>query len=265
MTQEGEGHWPNSSKNLQSNIETFTAYTLNAFSCTLDTFNAQFINLVGNLDMTGTLTIGGETLDSKLSGKQDILTAGSGITIDASTNVISSTGGGGTTIDSTTDLSCNTLTSTGDVSIGGVITSPSQIGVLAFSKSGSVISGSGVTKLPYEQTQYNIGGHYNTSTYVFTCPVAGRYYMYASYYTILDQGGTVDLILDDGTTTRMISRSQEGNNKPGNNQKRQMSVIIDCNVGDQLYARMANAQIRLRQNNTTLDEIVNPFVVQFLG
>ena len=54
MTQEGEGHWPNSSKNLQSNIETFTAYTLNAFSCTLDTFNAQFINLVGNLDMTGT-------------------------------------------------------------------------------------------------------------------------------------------------------------------------------------------------------------------
>jgi hypothetical protein len=215
--------------------------------------------------MTGTLTIGGETLDNKLSGKQDTLTAGSGITIDASTNVISSTGGGGTTIDSTTDLSCNTLTTTGDVSIGGAITSPNQIGVLAFSKSGSAISGSGVTKLPYEQTQYNIGGHYDTSTYVFTCPLAGRYYMYASYYTILDQGGTVDLILDDGTTTRMISRSQEGNNQPGNNQKRQISVIIDCSVGDQLYARMANAQIRLRQNNTTLDEIVNPFVVQFLG
>jgi len=39
-------------------------------------------------------TNGGETLDSKLSGKQD-------------------------KIDPTTDLSCNTLTTTGDVSIGG--------------------------------------------------------------------------------------------------------------------------------------------------
>jgi hypothetical protein len=246
------------------NIETFTAYTLNAFSCTLDTFNAQFINLVGNLDMTGTLTIGGETLDSKLSGKQDILTAGSGITIDASTNVISSTGGGGTTIDSTTDLSCNTLTTTGDVSIGGIITSPNQIGVLAFSKSGSVISGAG-TKLPYGETEYNIGGHYNTSTYVFTCPVAGRYYVYASYYTILNQGGTIDLIRKRGSTTRIISRSQEGPNPPGNNEKRQLSVIIDCNVNDEVYSEIANAQVRLRPNNTTSDEIINPFVVQFLG
>jgi len=237
---------------------------LNAFSCTLDTFNAQFINLVGNLDMTGTLTIGGETLDSKLSGKQDILTAGSGITIDASTNVISSTGGGGTTIDSTTDLSCNTLTTTGDVSIGGIITSPNQIGVLAFSKSGSVISGAG-TKLPYGETEYNIGGHYNTSTYVFTCPVAGRYYVYASYYTILNQGGTIDLIRKRGSTTRIISRSQEGPNPPGNNEKRQLSVIIDCNVNDEVYSEIANAQVRLRPNNTTSDEIINPFVVQFLG
>jgi hypothetical protein len=47
------------------------------------------------------LTIAGTTFDNIIDGKQDKLTAGSGITIDAS-NVITSTGG--TTIDSTTDL-----------------------------------------------------------------------------------------------------------------------------------------------------------------
>jgi len=52
------------------------------------------LTTVGNATIGGTLTIGGETLDSKLSGKQD-------------------------KIDPTTDLSCNTLTTTGDVSIGG--------------------------------------------------------------------------------------------------------------------------------------------------
>jgi len=163
------------------NIETFTAYTLNAFSCTLDTFNAQFINLVGNLDMTGTLTIGGETLDNKLSGKQDILTAGSGITIDASTNVISSTGGGGTTIDSTTDLSCNTLTTTGNVSIGGFIVAPNQPCFRAYPSESVVISsGSSFPSLPFDVIDIDNASGYNTSTYEYTIPVAGNWMFYWS-------------------------------------------------------------------------------------
>ena len=56
-----------------------------------------------------------------LQGK---LTAGENVTISG--DVISATGGGGTTIDSTTDLSCNTLTTTGNATIGGVITAPNQ-------------------------------------------------------------------------------------------------------------------------------------------
>jgi len=60
-----------------------------------------------------------------LNQKQDKLIAGDNITIDASTNIISSTGGG-TTIDSTTDLSCNTLTTTGDATIGGTLTIGSE-------------------------------------------------------------------------------------------------------------------------------------------
>ena len=163
------------------NIETFTAYTLNAFSCTLDTFNAQFINLVGNLDMTGTLTIRGETLDTKLSGKQDKLSAGSGITIDASTNVISSTGG--TTIDSTTDLSCNTLTTTGDVSIGGVITAPNQP-CFKLKCDNTTTSSSG-TNLNYNGVVIDNYSAYDINARQYVVPVAGNWFFLMVFNQIM--------------------------------------------------------------------------------
>ena len=189
------------------NIETFTAYTLNAFSCNLDTFNAQFIDLVGNLDMTGTLTIGGETLDSKLSGKQDILTTGSGITIDASTNVISATGGGGgTTIESTTDLTIKPLTTSGDVSIGGVITAPNQILFKATRKDTEIFHNAREA-VPFNGIVQDIGRGYNTTTYIYTIPVAGTYFFY--FGTFSTEGSAIyvaDLTHRRGTTEQVIAR-----------------------------------------------------------
>jgi len=232
----------------------------------IQSFKSELIN-ASNMNLSNKLNTSvvnaSQINASNIVGYQETLIAGTNISIAG--NILSSTADANFSSVNTSTLNALILFVGGYVSIGGIITAPNQIGVLAYSKSGDTIAGNNVTKLPYEETQYNKGGHYNTSTYVFTCPVAGRYYVYASYYTVNNQGGTVDLILDDGSTTRIISRSQEGSNVPGNNQKRQMSLIIDCSVGDELYARMANAQIRLRQNTTTDDEILNPFVVQFLG
>jgi hypothetical protein len=71
-------------------------------------------NNTGTGTGTGTTTIADvENLQTTLDLKQDSLTAGDNITISG--NIISSTGG--TTIDSTTDLTCNTLTTLSDVSI----------------------------------------------------------------------------------------------------------------------------------------------------
>ena len=44
------------------------------------------------------------------------------------------------------------------------------------------------TTVQYNATNYNIGSHYNTSTYTFTTPVAGIYYFYHSYSYVANTG-----------------------------------------------------------------------------
>ena len=231
------------------NIETFTAYTLNAFSCTLDTFNAQFINLVGNLNMTGTLTIGGETLDSKLNGKQDTLTAGSGITIDASTNVISSTGGGGTTIDSTTDLSCNTLTTTGDVSIGGIITAPNQP-CFKLKCNNTTISGIN-SNLNYNGVVIDNYSAYDINAREYVIPVAGNWFFYYGFQSndvpFQVQLQQNDTLRDECQITNMNPVLSDPAVGPltFNSVAAKGHVILPCVVGDIIRIRVTSGSVRI--------------------
>ena len=122
-----------------------------------------------------------------LQGK---ITAGNNITIEV--DVISATGGsGGTTIDSTTDLSCNTLTTVGDVNIGGQITSPNQISFRA-RRQGNIIINTRVN-LPYNVAMFNIGGAYNITTYEFTAPISGTYFLNGSFFTDNNNNYMVDI------------------------------------------------------------------------
>ena len=88
---------------------------------------------------------------------------------------ISTSGGGGTNVDSTTDVSCNTLSTVGDVTVGGIILAPNQISFRATYIGVYIVINSN-TKLPYNVETRNIGGGYNTSTYEFTAPVSGSYF-----------------------------------------------------------------------------------------
>ena len=82
-------------ENLQSSLDAKEDVITTATNINLNT-----LNTVSGVSVGGNLSVGGIDLDTKIStatsGKQDTLTAGDNITIDAN-NVISSSGGGETT------------------------------------------------------------------------------------------------------------------------------------------------------------------------
>ena len=63
--------------------------------------------------------------------------------------------------------------------------------------------------VPFDTTSINTGGHYNTSTYKFTAPVAGLYFFYIQLY--MDKAGGVRYsgIYKNGSN---VARSQIGSN-----------------------------------------------------
>jgi len=94
---------------------------------------------------------------------------------------VSNGGGGGTTIDSTTDISCNTLSTVSNVSIGGTVTAPNQPSFNVIPSITSTITGTnGVTHLPYDVIVHDSVNGYNTNTFEYTVQVAGDYFLYYS-------------------------------------------------------------------------------------
>jgi hypothetical protein len=73
------------------------------------------------------------------------------------------------------------------VDISGRVTTPSQPTFYAWSGAADVTF-STETPLPLNSTLWNTGSHYNTSTYRFTAPVAGKYFFRANIYKQANSG-----------------------------------------------------------------------------
>ena len=140
-----------------------------------------------------------------------------------------------------------------------------DIGFLAYHN--TLTDYSAIRLAPYNIVRYNTGNAYDNSTYIFTVPVAGKYYFYATYFTKDGTKGVLDLMLKKtNQTEQIIARGQEGQVIPGTHEKRNISVVIDCDVGDQLYAKIAFNTIRLSVDNynSTIQTIYGPFGCQLL-
>jgi len=81
----------------------------------------------------------------------------------------------------------------------GRVTTPYQVYFYArTSGSGNHTSGT----LPYSVVDYNIGNHYNTSTYTFTAPVAGVYCISFQFFSLVNAAGGADLVVNGVLTMR---------------------------------------------------------------
>ena len=158
------------------------------------------------------------------TSKQNTIIAGDNITIMGDT--ISSTGGG-TTIDSSTDLSCNTLDTVGDVNIGGTLTTPNRISFYVATDKSLFVVNQGVVA-PFERIVQNIGNAYDNTTYLFTAPVAGTYFFGFSFFSNQNIPFGAEIQLNGNT----IARAQRNSGYSASYTKYHTSTTAFCSVGD---------------------------------
>ena len=103
------------------------------------------------------------------------------------------------------------------------------------------------TILPYNSIFENIGGGFDSNTYIFTCPIAGRYIFSVGFYTNGNNIYAVEIKINGGSHDKH-ERSGTG---AGGNQKRYMVVIAVLNVGDTVYPECTFGSVRLFAQNIT--------------
>ena len=177
------------------------------------------------------------------TSKQNTIIAGDNITIMGDT--ISSTGGG-TTIDSSTDLSCNTLDTVGDVNIGGTLTTPNRISFYVATDKSLFVVNQGVVA-PFERIVQNISNAYDNTTYLFTAPVAGTYYFGFSFYSNQNIGFVAEIQVNGNT----IARGQRNPGYTSSYTKYQISATAFCSVGDVVRAISGANTIVIQELNHT--------------
>ena len=177
------------------------------------------------------------------TSKQNTIIAGDNITIMGDT--ISSTGSG-TTIDLSTDLSCNTLDTVGDVNIGGNLTTPNRISFYVATDKSLFVVNQGVVA-PFERIVQNIGNAYDNTTYLFTAPVAGTYYFGFSFYSNQNIGFVAEIQVNGNT----IARGQRNPGYTSSYTKYQISATAFCSVGDVVRAISGANTIVIQELNHT--------------
>ena len=111
------------------------------------------------------------------------------------------------------------------VDSAGRVTMPYQPSFLAYDNSGGSVSRTGI--IPCNNTSWNVGNHYNTSTYTFTAPVAGMYQFGWNNYTSNWNENMRRMFLIVNSTIVMQTGSH-GNGIP-------VSMTLKLEANDQVY------------------------------
>ena len=95
---------------------------------------------------------------------------------------------------------------------GGRILQPTKPAFKAYAVGGwQSVAASGIWyNLTFNLEDHDIGGHYNTSTYTFTCPSTGVYFFGAQYQHDANDNARVRLYANGTTSIGMTENSTQG-------------------------------------------------------
>jgi hypothetical protein len=119
------------------------------------------------------------------------------------------------------------------VDLSGRVSTPYQPSFLAYRPGGNNFT-QGTGDLPFNATKHNTGGHYNTSNYRFTAPVAGTYF-FSLHFNVYSTSGVVvqGSFMINGATQYSGNRM----NTAGGDQDVTASVSVYLNAGDYVNSR----------------------------
>ena len=125
----------------------------------------------------------------------------------------------------------------------GVATMPNQPGFMAQFPHGGGASSVNYSVYPFSQTHYNIGSHYNTSTYRFTAPVAGRYMF--GYHLLTNTGGARHLsyLRINGSGSYQDSQVYECSADSEEYNDAQVNTILNLNANDYVDVYIGNGNL----------------------
>jgi len=192
---------------------------------------------------------------SNIVGYQETLIAGDNISIVG--NTISSTGGGGGSLPATANfssvntstLNASTINTSGDVSIGGIITAPNQP-CFKLKCDNTTVSGKN-TNVNYNGVVIDNYSAYNIGAREYVVPVAGNWFFYYSFQSnnsvfnvALQQNGN---LRDECRMTNMNPVLSDPAVGPStfNSVAAKRHVIIPCAVGDIIRIRVVDGSVRI--------------------
>ena len=140
------------------------------------------------------------------------------------------------------DTSTNEAKFGGDINVEGLILAPNQVSFKASRSTNYTLNTSIV--LPFDNVIFNNGGGYDNTTYTFTAPVTGIYFLYSQFFTNLNGNYIIDFYLNGASfyrTERNGSGSGSTTTVPG-------SFTTHLNSGDEVYLKRIVGSAKLFQH-----------------
>lgn len=139
-----------------------------------------------------------------------------------------------------------------DLNVGGQILNPNKIIFRAYRKGGEYTINTN-RLLPFDDVYENVGGHYSVSSYKFTSPIKGSYLFYVAFLIRRNTKGSVAFIRNqNGNETIEYTIFREHLMGDGSTLETfSSSIIIPCEIGDEIYTRRTDGNIVLQEENNT--------------